>query len=57
MAAAWPYCCRLGTHDPRGNTAATRVLGDKRCHGTTKYAKKRQWHHTTEAALEAFCVE
>jgi hypothetical protein len=57
MASSWQYCCRLGTQDPRGSTAATRVLGDKRCHGTTKYAKKRQWHHTTEAALEAFCVE
>ena len=62
MAAAWPYCCRLGTHDPRGNTAATRVLGDKRCHGTTKYSKRRHWHtgsrdKTTEEALDAFCVE
>ena len=44
MAAAWPYCCRLGTQDPRGNTAATRVLGDKRCHGTNKFKKARQWH-------------
>ena len=57
MAAAWAYCCRLGSQDPRGSLAATRVLGDKRCHGTTKYAKKWQWHHTTEAALDAFCVE
>ena len=57
MAAAWAYCCRLGSQDPRGSLAATRVLGDKRCHGTTKYEKKRQWHHTTEAALDAFCVE
>ena len=57
MASHWPYCCRLGSQDPRGSLAATRVLGDKRCHGTTKYAKKRQWHHTTEAALEAFCVK
>jgi hypothetical protein len=42
MASSWQYCCRLGTQDPRGSTAATRVLGDKRCHGTTKYAKKRR---------------
>ena len=53
MAAPWVYCCRLGTQDPRGNTAATRVLGDKRCHGTTKYKKARKWHtgwpgHTTD---------
>ena len=34
-----------GVAGPRGSLAATRVLGDKRCHGTTKYAKKRQWHH------------
>ncbi len=54
MASHWPYCCRLGSQDPRGSLAATRVLGDKRCHGTHKYAKKRQWHHTTEAALDAF---
>ena len=37
MASHWLYCCRLGTQDPRGSLAATRVLGDKRCHGTTKY--------------------
>ena len=57
MASHWLYCCRVGTQDPRGSLAATRVLGDKRCHGTTKYSKKRHWHHTTEAALDAFCVE
>jgi hypothetical protein len=38
MATAWQYCCRMGTQDPRGNAAATRVLGDKRCHGSTKYS-------------------
>ena len=44
MASHWLYCCRVGTQDPRGRVAATRVLGDKRCHGTNKFKKARQWH-------------
>ena len=44
MAAPWEYCCRLGTHDPRGNNARKHVAGNKKhCHGTNKRKNQRRW--------------
>ena len=42
---AWQYCCRLGTHDPRGNNARKNVAAGKKkhCHGTTKHKEQRRW--------------
>ena len=57
MAAAWAYCCRLGTADPRGNNAATRVRGQYHCHGTTKRTSQRKWGPKSQDELDAFCVE
>ena len=57
MAAAWRYCCRLGTADPRGNNAATRVRGQYHCHGTTKRTQQRKWETKSQDELDAFCVE
>ena len=56
MAAAWRYCCRLGTADPRGNNAATRVRDQYHCHGTTKRKQKRKWGVKSQDELDAFCV-
>jgi len=59
MAAPWEYCCRLGTHDPRGNNARKHVAGNKKhCHGTNKRKNQRRWSQCkSHEDLDAFCVE
>ena len=57
MASHWPNCCRIGTADPRGNNAATRVRGQYHCHGTTKRTQQRKWGPKSQDELDAFCVE
>jgi hypothetical protein len=55
MAAA---CCQLGTADPRGNNAATRVRGQFHCHGTTKaIAQEQQQRATREKRIELWGAE